>query len=125
MGYAVYEDHGAREHGVHRWAGYSVPGICDSPLCSERIWRGVDSKCEEHFACSIDQRTGEEIETQETGCGLFFCGEHQFHGDHMESIPKPDLPEWVDHLLTDDSWEQWRDMNHDEVARLRGLSNSK
>lgn len=33
--------------------------------------------------------------------------------------PSPDHPDWMLHKLTDESWQQWRDENPDEVAAIR------
>jgi hypothetical protein len=33
--------------------------------------------------------------------------------------PSADKPEWLLHKLTDESWQQWRDENPNEVARIR------
>ena len=32
--------------------------------------------------------------------------------------PKLDLPEWIEWKLTDESWQQWRDENPEEVASM-------
>lgn len=29
----------------------------------------------------------------------------------MPYKPKPEHPDWIKHLLTDDSWEEWREEN--------------
>lgn len=31
---------------------------------------------------------------------------------------KPEHPEWVEHLLTDESWAEWRKKNPEEVELL-------
>lgn len=103
MGYAVYEDWDARDRGVTRWAGYGVPAICDMPGCDEEIDRGLGCKCER--------------------CGLFFCGEHLYltcPDTHNGLTPKPDTAEWERHMLTDESWQQWRDENPGLVDALLG-----
>jgi hypothetical protein len=32
--------------------------------------------------------------------------------------PKPDVAEWINHKLTDPTWNQWREENPDEVNSL-------
>lgn len=103
MGYAVYEDSTARDRGVERWAGYGVPAVCDMPGCEVKIDRGMGYRCED----------------QEEGCGLQFCNEHLDHLTHGDNItPKPDTAEWVEWMLTDESWGQWRAENPERVATL-------
>lgn len=118
MGYAVYEDRDARGRGVERWAGYGVPAMCDRPECTTEIDRGLAYKCEEYISYDIDEDTEVETETEVEGCGLFFCGQHEDHGVHEGAVPKPDTPEWNGHLLSDDSWREWREKNPTRVALL-------
>lgn len=119
MGYAVYDDPDARNLGVERWAGYGVPAVCDVAACTSAIDRGLAFKCEEHISYDIDEETEVETETEGEGCGLFFCGQHEHHGTHEGAVPKPDTPEWNAHLLSDDSWQEWRERNPEKVAKLR------
>lgn len=104
MGYACYERDG-------RDCGYGVPAICDHPRCSAEIDRGVAYKC--------------------NYCERFLCSEHLFYGArggrhctpcaHYKApyAPKPDVAEWVEWKLTDESWEEWRCANPEEVRTLR------
>lgn len=111
MGYAVYEDQDAQDRSVTRWAGYGVPASCDHPGCDTQINRGMGYKCETRYVEDGDGN-GEENETP--GCGLYFCGEHLNVGcplTHDTFIPKPDSGEWEWHLLTDPSWQEWREQN--------------
>lgn len=111
MGWAVkYDDE------LDRDIGYGVPASCDHPGCGEEIDRGISYRC-----------GGYNPNTDECGCGLFFCAEHQSGGDQLcerceNSLPKfeptPDLPIWVEHKLTHASWQTWRDQNVEEVDRL-------
>lgn len=117
MGYSVYEDRDAHDHGVSRWAGYGVPAVCDWPTCSTEINRGLGFKCERRY---IETEDGEEIE--EDGCGLYFCIEHLALGcvpEHDGFTPKPDTAEWEQWMLTDESWEPWREEHPEVVAQLR------
>lgn len=113
MGYAVYQIEG-------RWAGYGVPATCDQPGCGKAIDRGVAYCC------------GEEPGADK-GCGLYFCGDHLGLGpgdddpmlcercaaDEPPFDPTPDTTEWINHMLTDESWEQWRQENPEMVAAMR------
>ena len=97
----------------HRWIGYGVPSLCDQPNCGEEIDRGMAYLCGDG----------------EFGCGLFFCYEHleisssdnepqmcERCSNGEESFePTPDTSEWIEHMLTDESWEQWRIENPDQV----------
>lgn len=103
--------------------GYGVPAYCDHPDCNEEIDRGLS------YVCGNEEAYGGEH-----GCGLFFCGKHRsYHekrgfvceccADHRKRKfePKPDHPEWVKWKLTDESWQQWRDENPEEVARMSNV----
>jgi hypothetical protein len=105
--------------------GYGVPAVCDHPECNEEINRGLSYVC------------AEEVPYGGDGCGLYFCEKHR-----SESLPsdaydwssgccercaaekepfdaKPDTREWIEWKLTDASWQEWRDENPEEVAKLR------
>lgn len=115
MGWSIgYDDNHKRD------IGYGVPAYCDHPDCNEEIDRGLSHVC------------GSEPYGGQYGCGLYFCKEHlHFHEDDMEWIdlcercsefkepftPKPDHPEWIEHKLTDESWEEWRNENPDFVEK--------
>lgn len=113
MGYAVYFREG-------RWAGYGVPAVCDQPECDEEIDRGLD------YICG-DEPGGER------GCGLYFCGEHLYYNatdgdpamcerccnEEPAFDPKPDAAQWVSHMLTHDSWQEWRDENPAQVEAMK------
>jgi hypothetical protein len=111
MGWAVGYDSNWR-----RDIGYGVPATCDHPNCDKEIDRGLG------YVCGGEPYGGDQ------GCGLFFCGEHGggLRGFLCERCtagaapfePKPDRPEWTRHKLTDETWQEWRDANPDEVARL-------
>lgn len=95
--------------------GYGVPAICDHPKCNAEIDRGLS------YVCGGYPYGGEE------GCGLFFCSRHLFFGrskgapqlcnkcmryDHKPYKPKPDVKEWVDWKMTDESWSKWRNQQN-------------
>jgi hypothetical protein len=104
----------------HRDIGYGVPALCDHPECTEEINRGLSYVC------------GEDVYGGDRGCGLFFCGKHLFLSARLPFLcercgprrkkpftPKPDVKEWIDWKLTDESWEQWREENPEEVEKLK------
>lgn len=96
--------------------GYGVPAVCDHPKCNEEINRGLG------YVCGGEPYGGEK------GCGLFFCGKHLnwigqkcprcAHYKPPYKNPKPDCEEWIRHKLTDESWEQWRKENPEEVKEM-------
>lgn len=108
----------------NRWIGYGVPATCDYPDCGEQIDRGLS------YVCGSDPYGGEY------GCGLYFCSAHLYPlevddrvvmvcdrspylGDdcvHGMYEPTPDTREWLEHMLDDESWAQWREENPDQVA---------
>jgi|TARA_R100000501_G_C2628184_1_gene122353 hypothetical protein len=127
MGYQIYKV-------GHRWGGYGVPATCEHPKCDEEIDRGVS------FACG-----GEPF--SEFGCDRYFCDKHldwryfnEVKGNwcrhrndcdcrivqlcercmkSKNSFPyKSEHPEWIRHLLTDDSWKEWRKENPKELQEL-------
>lgn len=131
MGYQIYQV-------GDRWGGYGVPAVCEHPGCDEEIDRGMS------FACG-----GEPF--SEYGCDRYFCGKHRMckgwdaengrwcrHRNDCECefievcercaknkppFPyKPEVKEWVDHLLKDESWAEWRKNNPKKVKALKSNS---
>lgn len=103
-----------------RDAGYGVPALCDHPDCDKRIDRGLS------YVCGMINTDGED-----RGCGLHFCTDHLRYSPKFGQFcfrcwprrrepfdRKPDVREWVEHKLTDESWQRWRDENPGEVATL-------
>jgi hypothetical protein len=107
-----------------RWQrdiGYGVPCVCDHPDCNEEIDRGLSYVC------------GGEPYGGDRGCGLFFCGNHLHYAERLSGQfcarchprirspfkPKPDVIQWIEHKLSDESWEEWRAESPKEVADLR------
>lgn len=107
--------------------GYGVPAKCDHPDCDKDIDRGLSYVC------------GGDVYGGEYGCGLFFCEDHrQYHefengdfvqvceccaDDHKRPFTqKPDVQQWINWKLTDESWQQWRDENPDEVEKLKAMT---
>jgi len=128
MGYQVYRV-------GQRYGGYGVPSYCEYPTCKQEIDRGMA------YACG-----GEPF--SELGCDRYFCGaDLSFKGWNIEKgiwcrhkndcdcefvllcercrngkppFPyKPEHPDWVKHLLTDNSWAEWRKKNPKEVKKLK------
>lgn len=107
----------------NRDIGYGVPCTCDHPDCNKLIDRGLSYVC------------GGEPYGGSNGCGLYFCAEHLYYApvldegeeetddseyrqccdscrDNLQFYkPKPDLPVWIRHKLTDPSWAEWRAEN--------------
>lgn len=113
MGWSIgYDNYWKRD------IGYGVPAYCDHPECNEQIDRGLSYVC------------GDAPYGGEHGCGLYFCSKHQ-EGEHQNCErcsrwldpfnPKQEHPEWMQWKLTDESWEQWRNENPDEVAKYKAL----
>ena len=99
-----------------RWIGYGVPAYCDHPDCNKEIDRGLA------YVCSRQQPYGGE-----DGCGLFFCKDHRDIVDGCERceahkdpfVPSKEHPKWINHLLTDESWREWREENPELVEALK------
>lgn len=118
MGWAVGWDSEYRRH-----IGYGVPCKCEHPDCDKDIDRGLAYRCGD---------LGDD------GCNLFFCTDHlayeitSYEDDLPVAVcercserteenwvapfdPKPDTQEWAEHVLTDESWAQWRAENPRQV----------
>jgi len=107
-----------------RDVGYGVPAQCDHPDCAEEIHRGLAYVC------------GDDVYGGEHGCGLFFCYAHLAYtatADGSDVMPqrcdrcvdgadpfpaKPDVAEWLNHKLSDETWAKWRDEHADEVQAM-------
>lgn len=120
MGWAVYQ---CPKGTPFRHAGYGVPAYCDHPDCKEEIDRGVNHRCG-----SINS------DGEDRGCGLYFCETHlsEYSSKYNSSFcgqcwprsrkpftPKPEHPEWATHVLSDESWQKFRDANPEWVAKLQ------
>lgn len=115
MGWSIGEGEDGRD------IGYGVPALCDHPACNKQIHRG------QSFVCGAIGTEGED-----RGCGLHFCLEHLGYSPKYGQLcercyprrrkpfaRKPDIAEWRNHKLTDESWQRWRDENPDQVAALQ------
>jgi len=109
-----------------RFVGYGVTAYCDYPKCRKEINRGLP------YVCG-DQPPG----YNEHGCGLHFCDEHMHYSESKKVQlcgkcltgrppykPKHEHPEWVNHILTDDSWSDWREKNPDMVNEYKTTVNA-
>lgn len=89
-----------------RWRGYNVPALCDHPECTTEIDRGLFFICEgcQLFFCALHLQyvalPGPEKLTEQR-CERCAEGKPQWQ-------PGPELNTWLRHVLTHDSWEQWR-----------------
>ena len=89
-----------------RWQGDAVPGECDYIGCYEDIERGPSFACVE----------------PDCGCRLFFCYNHLgFIHDENSTEAKPDSIEWLEHILTNDDWEVFRQNYPNRVGKYREL----
>lgn len=88
MGWSVGWDY---EH--RRWKGYGVPAFCDVKDCGKTIDRG------------LGYAQGEDKEDYLPD--IFTCSDHDRDDVDEDNLPK-EHPEWLEHILTDDSWEKWR-----------------
>jgi hypothetical protein len=101
MGYSVYWANG-------RWQGYGIPAYCDYPGCSEEIDRGMRFQHEE------DLENGTP--------SVFVCNKHQETLiEEIEVDYDREHPEWLKHILTDESWELWREENPEIVSKYKKL----
>ena len=132
---------------LKRDVGYGVPAICDQPGCTTEIDRGLGYVCggepfggdhgcglmfcSEHLiydSVPVDPDLMDEPKGGRLGgravhieggklcitvqrCERCCAGLDPFK-------PKPDVEEWIRFKLTDESWQEWRDENPDEVRRM-------
>lgn len=104
MSWAVGYDH---DH--DRWRGYGVPAYCDAAGCGAELDRGFGWICDCERCWDVD-----ELERS-----IFVCSDHTCADVDEDSLP-PEHPTWIRHLLTDESWAQWRAANPERVVALGG-----
>ena len=116
MGYQIYE------YG-ERFAGYGVPAICEHPDCNEKIDRGMS------FACG-------GMPYEDNSCDRYFCEKHLSCGDSGKNLcemcisekdpfpKKPETKEWMEHLLEDESWAEWRRNNPNKAEEFKSKLNN-
>ena len=116
MGWAVGWD---RDLG--RWRGYGVPAYCDAEGCRTEIDRGL-SWVAIPPPENPDEDGLEDEDFDDLADGAFFtCSAHRYTDVNPAALP-PEHPEWVAHVLTDESWAKWRDENPEQVAALTATS---
>src|SRR4051812_14066551 len=101
MGWAVGWD---TEH--NRWRGYGVPAYCDAKGCMVEIDRGLGYVC----ACETCSSDDDQLDLATFVCGLHTCAD--VDGE------RPEHPDWIAHVTSDESWSQWREDNPEALARL-------
>lgn len=105
-----------------RFVGYGVVAYCDYPGCFVTIDRGLSYKCED-FSYS------ENLDEDPEGCGGFFCESHRTYNKCEDcsygffSGWGPDYakehPDWLYHILKDESWEEWRNESENYLCVKR------
>jgi hypothetical protein len=104
MGYSVYWSN-------RRWQGYGVPAYCDYPECKNEIDRGLGYQHED------DKENGTP--------SVFCCSDHQtYNYDEFNPDLTIEHPEWIEHVLTDDSWDEWRKENPELVNKYQKYKDS-
>ncbi|MEQ4575202.1 MAG: hypothetical protein ABN502_09720 [Gammaproteobacteria bacterium] len=78
-----------------RWRGHGVPAFCDHVGCDAKItaaWptQGVAHECR---------------------CDKFYCAAHRYDVPRHthDAPPSREHPAWAEHVLTHESWRQWRE----------------
>lgn len=104
MGWAVGWD---GDHG--RYRGYGVPAYCDAKGCQVEVDRGLGYVCEGD-ACGCYDEDDLSVTT-------FVCGEHACADVDWSDVPEH--PDWINHLLTDESWHLWRTEHPEQVKAYR------
>lgn len=95
MGYQVYWANG-------RWQGYGVPAYCDYPGCEEIIDRGMGY-----------------LHSEDEDIAVFCCDNHKYVSLGSFETEGKEHPEWLNNVLNDDSWKQWREENPETVIKYK------
>ena len=145
MGWAV----GTDRDRPYRHIGYGVPALCDQPGCSVEIDRGLayrcgdinsDAGCGLHF-CEKHRRYA-PVDSDGAFIPSTDADRHEYAQEHdtkfeweeacarcYAGLPpftaKPEHPEWVKWVLTDDSWAQFREEETGWVKHLKELQASR
>ncbi len=98
MGYGVYWTNG-------RWQGYGIPAYCDYPGCKEEIDRGM----------------GYAHDKEEMPSSVFCCKKHQEEKLNSFEVEEKEHPEWLNHILTDESWEKWRNEAPEMIEKYKKM----
>lgn len=135
----------------NRDVGYGILAICDHPECTAEIDRGLAYICCEdinHNACcgafycaehrenyvygdEIDDMEDEELEALNIDVESQEVFDAVENGDivrcrHEPIQPNKENAAWLEHVLKDESWSQWREENPAKVtAYQEALKNRK
>lgn len=141
MGYSVYFS-----DKNNRWQGYGVPAYCDHPDCNNVIDRGIGYVCcdnQNHsascggFYCELHRyQMVYEDEIQDmsdeelNGLGIDSREERSQEDDGIiccthKPIESKEHPDWLNHVLTDDSWDEWRNKNPEMTRKYQELLSEK
>lgn len=117
MGYSIGQ---SKFEGRYRFIGYSVESYCDQEGCNNVINRGMDYQCGDcqgYFCYDCLSKHGKvEIELDEDWKYEF--GEASSGCTH-NGVWKDHHPDFLRHLLTDESWANWRIRNqHGELKNM-------
>lgn len=114
MGWAVGFD---RHH--DRFRGYGVPAYCDAKGCDEEIDRGLGYVTHpappENLSDDDYDAWWDEQDDLADGA-LFVCSKHAHRDVDTDALPA-EHPDWLRHVLSDESWQKWRDENPEKAAR--------
>ncbi|UJE34810.1 hypothetical protein vBAbaPP1_21 [Acinetobacter phage vB_AbaM_P1] len=118
MGYSIGQ---SKFEGRYRFIGYSVEAYCDQEGCNNVINRGMDYQCGDcqgYFCYDCLSTHGKvEIELDEEWKHEF--GEASSGCTH-NGVWKDHHPDFLRHLLTDESWASWRvEHQYDELKDMR------
>lgn len=106
MGYSIGQ---SKFEGKYRFIGYSVEAYCDQEGCNNEINRGMDYQCgdcqgyfcydclSEHGKVDLDLDDDWKSEFGDASSGCSHTG-----------VWKDHHPDFIRHLLTDESWASWR-----------------
>lgn len=118
MGYGIGQ---SKFEGKYRFIGYSVEAYCDQEGCNNEINRGMDYQCGDcqGYFCydCLSQHGKVEIELDddwksEFGDASSGCSHNGVWKDHH--------PDFLRHLLIDESWASWRvEHQYDELKDMR------
>ena len=103
MGYGVYWANG-------RWQGYEIPAFCDYPGCKEEIDRGMG---------------WQHQEDEEEPPSVFCCLDHTLEPIELFEVEEKEHPEWLKHILTDESWKEWRNKEPEIVKKYKAMLKEK
>ncbi len=100
MGYQVYWENG-------RWQGYGVPAYCDHVGCFEEIDRGI---------------AYQHPDTEFVNPSIFTCEKHRYCSlEEFDINLLKEHPDWLNHILTDESWAEWRNLHPEAVEEYKLL----